>query len=160
MNPALLTIEEGRGRKKGGVKTYLPKKEEVTRSWFLVNAKGKVLGRLASVVASILIGKHKIIFTPHIDCGDGVIVINAKDIRITGKKAEQKIYRTYSGYPSGLKEKNYETLFKAKPTKVIIIAVKSMLPKNKLGRQMIKRLKVYADDKHSHQAQAPKELNI
>lgn len=142
------------------MKTYLAKKEEVTRSWFLVDAKDKVLGRLASGVASILIGKHKTIFTPHIDCGDAVVVINARDIKVTGRKPQQKLYKTYSGYPDGLKVKNFETMFKAKPAKVIRIAVKNMLPKNKLGRQMIKRLKVYADDKHPHQAQAPKELKI
>lgn len=142
------------------MKTYLATNKEVKRNWFIVDAKGKVLGRLASGIASILRGKHKVMFTPHIDCGDGVIVINAKDIKVTGRKMEQKLYRTYSGYPSGLKEKRLETMLERKPEKVLWIAVKNMLPKNKIGRQMIKRLKVYVDDKHQQQAQRPKELKI
>lgn len=142
------------------MKTYLATKKEVTRNWFVVDARDKVLGRLASTVASILRGKHKVIFTPHIDCGDGVIVINAKDIRVTGRKMQDKLYKTYSGYPSGLHQKKLDTMFKGKPAKVLWIAVKNMLPKNRIGRDMIKRLKVYADDKHPHQAQSPKELKI
>ena len=142
------------------MKTYLAKPSEVTRSWFIVDAKGKVLGRLATSIATVLRGKHKVSFTPHLDCGDGVIVINAKGIRVTGRKMQQKMYKTYSGYPSGLKETDLETMLGKKPTKVIRIAVKGMLPKNKIGRQMIKRLKVYADDKHAQQAQKPKELKI
>lgn len=140
------------------VKTYLATNKEVKRNWFIVDAKGKVLGRLASAVAGILHGKHKVDFTPHIDGGDGVIVINAKEIKVTGRKMEDKLYKTYSGYPSGLHQKKMETMMKFKPAQVIRIAVKGMLPKNKIGRQMIKRLKVYADDKHPHQAQEPKEL--
>lgn len=142
------------------MKTYLATKKDVKRDWFIADAKGKVLGRFASGIASILRGKHKTSFTPHIDCGDGVIVINAKDIRVTGRKMEEKLYKTYSGYPSGLKQKKLETMLRSKPAKVLRIAVKNMLPKNKIGRQMIKRLKVYADDKHPHQAQGPKELKI
>ena len=142
------------------MKTYLMKKDEVKRSWFVVDADGKVLGRLASGIARILRGKHKVSFTPHIDCGDGVVVLNAAKIRVTGGKMEQKLYKTYSGYPSGQKETKMETMLKRKPTKVMRIAVKGMLPKNKIGRQMIKRLKVYADDKHEQQAQRPKELKI
>jgi large subunit ribosomal protein L13 len=136
------------------------KKEEVKRNWYVVDAKGKVLGRLATAVASILRGKNKPSFTPHVDCGDGVIVINAKDIRVTGKKMQEKIYKTYSGYPSGLKEYSMETMLKKKPEKILRIAVKGMLPKNKIADQMIRRLKVFMDDKHTHQAQTPKELKI
>ncbi len=142
------------------MKTYLAKDSEVTRTWFVVNAKDKILGRLATQVATVLRGKHKTSFTPHVDCGDAVIVINAKNIRVTGRKMEQKLYKFYSGYPGGLKEKNLDTMLRNKPTKVIRLAVKNMLPKNKIGRQMIKRLKVYADDKHEQQAQKPKELKI
>lgn len=142
------------------MKTYLAKEQEVTRKWFLVDAKGKVLGRLAAGVASVLRGKHKAIFTPHVDCGDGVIVINAKDLKVTGRKPEQKLYGRFSGYPSGLHQVKYETMFAKKPTQVIRIAVKGMLPKNKIGKSMITRLKIYADDKHSHEAQEPKELKI
>ncbi|MFH1753823.1 MAG: 50S ribosomal protein L13 [Candidatus Omnitrophota bacterium] len=142
------------------MKTYLAKDSEVTRSWFVVDAKDKVLGRLATQIATVLRGKHKTSFTPHVDCGDGVIVINAKELKVTGKKMEQKLYKTYSGYPSGLKEKTLETMLASKPTKVIMLAVKNMLPKNKIGAKMIKRLKVYADGKHDQQAQKPKELKI
>lgn len=126
----------------------------------MVDARDKVLGRLASGIASILRGKHKVMFTPHVDCGDGVIVINAKEIRVTGKKMQQKLYGIYSGYPSGLNQRRLERMFKEKPTKILRIAVKNMLPKNKIAREMIKRLKIYVDDKHPHQAQAPKELKI
>ncbi len=140
--------------------TYLMKKEEVKRDWHVVDAGGRVLGRVATRVAEILRGKHKTSFTPHVDGGDGVIVINAKDIRVTGRKMQDKMYKTYSGYPSGLKEYSLETMLKKKPEKVLRIAVKGMLPKNKIGRQMIKRLKVFMDDKHTHQAQKPKELKM
>jgi len=142
------------------MKTYLAKDSEVTRNWFVVDAKDKILGRLATHIATVLRGKHKTSFTPHVDCGDGVIVLNAKNIRVTGRKMEQKLYKAYSGYPGGLKEKNLDTMLKNAPTKVIRIAVKNMLPKNKIGRKMIKRLIVYADDKHEQQAQNPKELKI
>ncbi len=142
------------------MKTYLIKKEDIKRSWFIVDARGKVLGRLATCVASVLRGKHKVSFTPHADCGDAVVVINAQSIKTTGRKMEQKMYKTYTGYPSGLHETSLETMLKRKPAQVIRIAVKGMLPKNKIGSQMIKRLKVYADDKHLHQAQNPKELKI
>lgn len=131
------------------------KNRDVTRTWHLVDVKDKVLGRIATQIASLLKGKHKILLTPHIDMGDGVVCINADKIRITGKKMEQKYYKRYSGYPSGLKEEQLEHLLKRKPTDVIRHAVKGMLPKNKLGRHMFKRLKVYVGDKHPHQAQLP-----
>jgi len=142
------------------MKTYLATNEDVKRKWFIVDAKGKILGRLATHIASVLRGKHKTSFTPHVDCGDGVIVLNAKDVKVTGKKMEQKLYRKYTGYPGGLKEKNLGWMLQKKPTHVLKTAVEKMLPKNKIGDQMIKRLKVYADDKHPHLAQAPKELKI
>lgn len=142
------------------MKTYLATQKDVTRKWFVVDAKGKVLGRLASGIATVLHGKHKPLFTPHIDCGDGVIVINAKDIKVTGRKMQQKLYGTYSGYPSGLNQRGLDRMLKEKPAQVIRVAVKNMLPKNKIGRQMIKRLKVYADKNHPHQSQDPEELKV
>ena len=141
-------------------KTYMIKAEEVTRSWFIVDAADKVLGRLASRVATVLCGKHKTCFTPHVDCGDGVIVINAKKIRLTGRKSAQKTYKAYSGYPGGLRYKTYEDMITKKPEKVIRLAVKNMLPKTKLGYRMIKRLKVYTDDKHDQKAQNPKLMQV
>jgi len=134
-------------------KTFMLKKEEVTRRWHLVDAKDRVAGRIATQIASLLKGKHKRDFTPHIDMGDGVVCINADKIITTGKKTEQKYYKRYSGYPGGLKEERLEHLLKRKPTDVIRHAVKGMLPKNKLGRHMFKRLKVYVGDKHPHNAQ-------
>lgn len=142
------------------VKTYLATDKEVKRKWFVVDAKGKILGRLASEVAAVLRGKHKPSFTPSIDTGDGVIVINAKDIRVTGNKMQDKHYKYFSGYPGGLRLTSLETMLKRKPMQVIRIAVKGMLPKNKLGKKMIKKLKIYADDKHTQHAQSPKELKL
>lgn len=142
------------------MKTYLSTDKEVKKIWFIVDAKGKVLGRLASRVAAVLRGKHKVQFSPQVDIGDRVIVINAKDIRVTGRKMQKKHYKHFSGYPGGLKLTNLETMLKRKPIQVIRVAVKGMLPKNKLGRKMIKKLKVYPDDKHPHQAQSPKELKV
>jgi len=141
-------------------KTYLAKKEDIKRQWYVVDAKDKVLGRLAAKVAVILRGKHKTIFTPHLDTGDGVIVINAAKIRVTGRKLKQKVYRRYSGYPGGLKEVFLETMLKKKPTTVIKLAIRRMLPGGPLGRDLLKKLKVYADDKHPHQAQNPVVLEV
>jgi large subunit ribosomal protein L13 len=137
------------------MKTYVAKKEDIKRQWYLVDAKDKILGRLATKIAVILRGKHKPIFTPHIDTGDGVIVINAAKIRVTGRKLKQKVYRRYSGYPAGLREVTLENMLAKKPTMVIRLAVKRMLPGGPLGRDIIKKLKVYADDKHPHTAQNP-----
>ena len=142
------------------MKTYLATDKDVKRTWFVVDAKGKVLGRFATQVATVLRGKHKVSFTPHVDCGDGVIVINATGIKVTGKKMQQKLYGAYSGYPGGLNQQKMERMFARKPAKIIRLAVKNMLPKSKIGVQMLKRLKVYADDKHPHTAQGPKELKI
>ena len=142
------------------MKTYMAKPEEVVRKWYLIDAKGKVLGRLATRIAMILRGKTKAIYTPHVDTGDQVIVINASEVAVTGRKLEQKLYRRYSGYPGGLKEENLETMLKRKPEEVIMRAVKGMLPHNKLGREMLKKLKVYKGPEHSHQAQKPEVLEV
>lgn len=133
--------------------TLMLKNTDVKRSWHLIDAKDKVLGRVATQIASLLKGKHKVALTTHIDMGDGVICINADKIRVTGKKMEQKHYKRFSGYPSGLKEESLEHLIKRKPTDVIRHAVKGMLPKNRLGKGMLKRLKIYVGDNHPHQAQ-------
>ena len=142
------------------MKTYMAKSKEVTRKWYLVDAEGKVLGRLATRIAMILRGKTKAIYTPHVDTGDQVIVINASKVAVTGRKLKQKLYRTYSGYPGGLKEKNLETMLKKKPEEVIMRAVKGMLPHNKLGRKMLRKLKVYRGAPHPHQAHRPEILEV
>jgi large subunit ribosomal protein L13 len=134
-------------------KTYEARKEEVKRSWYIVDAKDKILGRLAVKVAVILRGKHKPTFTPNIDTGDCVVVINAAKIRVTGRKLKQKVYGRYSGYPGGLKEIPLEDMLRKRPTTVIKLAVERMLPQGPLGRDLIKKLKVYADEKHLHAAQ-------
>ena len=140
------------------MKTYIPKKTEIKKKWYLVDAEGKVLGRLASRIAQILSGKDKPIYTPYLDTGDFVVVINAKKVKVTGKKKEKKIYYHYSGYPGGMKEIAYEELLKKKPTMIIQEAVRGMLPKNKLGRKMLKKLKIYAGKEHPHQAQNPEKI--
>ena len=142
------------------MKTKLTKKEDVEKNWWVANADGKILGRFCSKIAFILQGKHKPIYTPNIDTGDYVIVINAEKIRLTGNKLRDKIYYRHSGYPDGLKAKNYEKFLKEQPEKVIEKAVKGMLPNGKLGRAMFKKLKVYRGGKHSHSAQMPKALEI
>ncbi len=136
-------------------KTYSAKKEDIKRKWYIIDAKGKVLGKVAVKAATILRGKHKPIYTPHIDTGDQVIVINASQVVLTGKKLEQKYYRRHSGYPGGLKSIRYDRLLKEKPEKVIELAVKGMLPKTKLGRAMFKKLRVYKGSEHPHEAQNP-----
>jgi len=141
-------------------KTYVAKKEDVKRQWFLVDAKDKILGRMATKIAVVLRGKHKVMFTPHVDTGDGVIVINAAKIKVTGRKLKQKLYRRYSGYPGGLREVTLETMLKNRPATVVRLAVIRMLPQGPLGRDIIKKLKVYADDKHKHKGQNPIPLEI
>lgn len=141
-------------------KTYVAKKEDIKRHWYLVDAKDKILGRLAVKVAVLLRGKHKAIFTPHMDTGDGVIVINASKIKVTGRKLKQNVYRRYSGYPGGLREVTLETMLAKKPTTVVRLAVERMLPSGPLGNKIKKKLKVYADDKHTHQAQNPIVLEV
>ena len=136
-------------------KTFTPKSGDITRKWRVVDAAGKPLGRLATEVASLLRGKHKPTFSPHIDGGDFVIVINASEVEVTSKKSQQKIYYRYTGYPGGLREESFESLRERRPEAVIERAVQGMLPKNKLGRKMIGKLKVYAGADHPHQAQGP-----
>jgi len=142
------------------VKTYSAKPNEIQREWYVVDATGKTLGRLASEIAKILRGKHKPIYTPHVDCGDYVIVINADKIRVTGRKLDQKIYYRHSGYPGGLKSISLRDQLARHPERVIQLAVRGMLPKNRLGRRMIKKLKVYASPDHPHHAQQPKPLDL
>ncbi|HEY8349975.1 MAG TPA: 50S ribosomal protein L13 [Clostridia bacterium] len=142
------------------MKTYMAKAEEVKKKWYVVDAAGKPLGRLASVVASILRGKHKPIYTPHVDTGDYVIVINAEKAVLTGKKLDQKVYRRHSGWPGGLKETKYRQLMEKSPEKAVELAVKRMLPHNSLGRAMFRKLRVYMGPEHEHQAQKPEVLEI
>jgi large subunit ribosomal protein L13 len=141
-------------------KTYTAKPEDIKRKWYIVDAKGKILGRLAVKVATILRGKHKPIFTPHIDTGDCVIVINAAGIKVTGRKLKQKTYSRYSGYPGGQKEIVLETLLAKNPATVIRLAVERMLPISPLGRDLIKKLKIYADDKHKLTGVKPIVLEV
>jgi len=136
------------------MKTTWAKKDE-NRNWYTVDVEGKTLGRVSSQIAKILIGKHKPEYTPFIDTGDFVVVINAEKIRVTGKKLSDKKYYRHSGYLGGLKEKNLEQMLTDKPEEVLKLAVKRMLPKNRLGRQMLKKLKVYAGESHPHEAQKP-----
>ena len=140
--------------------TYSAKKEDVVRKWFVVDAKGKTLGRIATVIASVLKGKTKPIYTKHVDTGDFVIVVNADKVHLTGRKLDQKMYYHHSGFPGGLKSINAGTLLKTKPEDVIIKAVEGMLPKTQLGKQMMTKLKVYAGETHPHDAQQPAAMNI
>lgn len=140
--------------------TYMAKPETVERKWYIIDASGIALGRLASQVAAILRGKNKPTFTPNVDTGDFVIVINCDKLKLTGKKLEQKFYRYHTGYVGGLKEVSYKKLMDTKPDFVLRKAVKGMLPKNTLGREMIKKLKLFVGDKHNHEAQKPVELKI
>lgn len=137
------------------MKTYMAKPADVDRKWYVIDASNQTLGRLATEVATILRGKHKPTFTPHVDTGDFVIVINAEKVRLTGNKLSQKKYRHHTGYPGGLKEMDYETLLRRKPEKAIEMAVKGMIPHNRLGDQVFKKLKVYRGSEHPHQAQKP-----
>jgi len=141
-------------------KTTTPNQSEIKRGWFIVDAKDKILGKVAAKIATYLQGKNKADYTPYIDMGDQVIVINAQQVATTGKKLKQKMYKRYSGYPGGLKETPLEVMLEKKPEEVISHAVKGMLPKNKLGSRMLTRLKVYRDAKHPHKAQNPSVLEI
>lgn len=141
-------------------KTYMPKKEDIVCKWLLMDAEGMILGRLASKVAAILKGKHKAIYSPHIDTGDAVIVINAAKIKLTGRKLKQKVYRRYSGYQGGLREVVLDVMLAKKPATVIQLAVRRMLPKGALGEAMFSKLHVYADDKHKHAAQKPELIKL
>lgn len=138
--------------------TFSAKAETVERGWFLIDAKGKTLGRLATFIATRLRGKHKPEYTPHVDTGDYIVVVNAADLKVTGNKAQDKTYRRYSGYPSGLKEETFAKLIKRQPERVLELAVKGMLPKNPLGRAMFRKLNIYAGPTHPHMAQQPQSL--
>lgn len=140
--------------------TYSAKQDDIKRSWHIVDANGKTLGRLATVIASVLKGKTKPIYTTHVDTGDFVIVVNAGKIHLTGKKLDNKMYYSHSGYPGGLKTISAGKLMKANPEEVIKMAVEGMLPKTRLGKQMLTKLKVYAGDQHPHAAQQPAEMKI
>jgi large subunit ribosomal protein L13 len=142
------------------MKTISAKESEVEKKWHLVDADGMVVGRLASRVAAILRGKHKPIFTPHVDTGDFVVVINASKVRLTGNKLQQKSYYHHTGYPGGIKKKTAKDLMKTAPEEIIRKAVKGMLPKNRLGRRQFSKLKVYSGPEHPHSAQNPVALNI
>lgn len=142
------------------MKTPLPKVNEIQKKWFVVDASGKVLGRLATQLATRLRGKHRPDFTPHLDTGDFIIVINAEKVKLTGNKMDQKMYHRHSGYLGGLKSVNARTMLEKKPEDVIRLAVKRMMPKNKLARQQMKKLKIYAGTEHPHQAQMPEPLDI
>jgi large subunit ribosomal protein L13 len=140
------------------MKTFVAKEQEIVKQWYLIDASNKILGRLASEIATILRGKHKAIFTPHMDAGDYVIVVNAEKVALTGAKLDEKIYYHHSGYVGGLKEKTARQMVEKRPENLIKLAVKGMLPKTSLGRRQLKKLKVYAGPNHPHQAQQPVNL--
>jgi len=142
------------------MKTFSAKPETIKRDWYVVDAEGKTLGRLATEVARRLKGKHKAEYTPHVDTGDYIVVINAEKVTVTGNKADNKMYYRHSGYPGGIKETNFNKLQAEKPEMIIEKAVKGMLPKNPLGRDMFRKLKVYAGSEHNHAAQQPIKLDI
>ncbi len=142
------------------MKTFSAKPETVKRDWFVVDATDQALGRLATEIARRLKGKHKAEFTPHVDTGDYIVVVNAEKVRVTGNKAKNKMYYRHTGYPGGLKEMSFEKLVDHKPESPIELAVKGMLPRNPLGRAMLSKLKVYAGSEHPHAAQQPQELKI
>lgn len=140
--------------------SFIQKPQDVERKWYIVDADGKTLGRMASEIASILRGKHKPTYTPHVDCGDFVVVINADKVVMTGKKLDQKKYRWHTGYMGGLRERTAREMMNTKPEEVVRLAVKGMLPKNSLGSHMITKLKVFRGSEHTHQAQKPEALEI
>lgn len=142
------------------METFMQKKETVKRNWYLVDAEGKTLGRLATQVASILRGKNKVTYTPHIDTGDYVIVINASKVKLTGKKMDDKMYYNHSGYPGGLRERTAKEMVTKYPEEMVQRAVKGMLPKGPLGRQMIKKLFVYGDENYKQTAQKPEKIEL
>jgi large subunit ribosomal protein L13 len=142
------------------MKTYIPKPEETSREWLLVDAEDKILGRLATEIATRLRGKHKPEFTPHLDTGDFVVVVNAEKIAVTGGKQDKKFYYRHTGYPGGIRSTSLRNMLEKKPEEVIFHAVRGMLPKNRLGRKLIKKLKVYAGPEHPHGAQSPKPLEL
>jgi large subunit ribosomal protein L13 len=142
------------------VKSYMARPLEVERRWYVVDADGQTLGRLAAEIARVLRGKSKPQYTPHVDTGDFVVVVNAERIVVTGRKAEQKVYRRHSGYPGGLKTTSYEQLLERQPTEILRKAVKGMMPKTRLARQQLRKLKIYAGPEHPHAAQSPQKLEV
>ena len=142
------------------MKSYMARPLEVERKWHVVNAEGKHLGRLAAEIARVLRGKHKPQYTPHVDVGDFVVVVNAERVVVTGKKAEQRVYRRHSGYPGGMKETSYSQMLARKPTEILRKAVYGMMPKTRLARQQFKKLKIYAGPEHPHAAQDPQRLEV
>ena len=142
------------------MKTTIPSQQDLVRSWHLIDAEDAALGRLASVAANILMGKNKPSYTPFLDMGDHVVVVNAGKVKLTGRKEEQKIYRRHSGYPGGLTETKARTVRETRPVRMVEEAIQGMLPKTKLGKQMYRKLQVYAGPKHPHQAQRPVELSL
>ncbi len=142
------------------MKTHIPKKDDIDRKWYILDAKGRTLGRIATGIANKLRGKDKPIFSPHMDCGDFVIVINAEKVKLTGKKMSDKMYYRHSGFPSGLKSASAKEVLEKKPTKVLELAVSGMLPKNKLRKVFMKKLKLYAGEEHPHEAQNPLVLEV
>lgn len=142
------------------MKTYVVKAGDIQKEWFVVDAEGKTLGRLATQIARVLMGKHKPAYSPHLDTGDYVVVVNADKVQVTGRKLDQKMYHRYSGYPGGLKSVTLRGQLEKHPDRVIRAAVRGMLPKNRLGRAMLKKLKVYASPEHPHDAQKPKMLDL
>ena len=141
-------------------KTPVPKKKEIKRQWLLIDARDKTLGRLATRIARILRGKHKSYYTPNLDCGDYVVVVNAKYIRLTGKKMQEKVYRKYSGYPGGLKEITLSEMLRKNPGKVLRLAVERMVSRNSLGKRIMRKLKVYPESQHPHTAQNPQPIEV
>lgn len=146
--------------KEGLTKSYTPRAGDIERRWYVVDAEGKTLGRLASQIAHVLRGKHKPTYSPHMDQGDHIVVINAEKIQVTGRKAEQKVYHRHTGYPGGLRTTTYEDMLDKHPDRILRNAVKGMMPNNILGRQMFKKLRVYAGSEHEHKAQQPEPLDI
>ena len=142
------------------MKTFMEKKETVNRNWYVIDAENLPLGRVATKAANLLRGKHKVTFTPHIDCGDYVIIVNADKVKLTGNKLDQKMYYNHSGFPGGLRERNAKTMIEKYPVEMVERAVKGMLPHNRLGRATAKKLFVYAGADHKHQAQKPVSINI
>ena len=142
------------------MKSFMARPREVERKWLLIDAEGQTLGRLATEIARLLRGKDKPQYTPHVDTGDFVIVVNAEKVVVTGKKAEQKVYYRHSGYPGGLKTTSYEEMLERKPTEILRRAVKGMMPKTRLGRQQLKKLKIYAGPEHPHEAQRPEPYEV
>ncbi|MBI3679902.1 MAG: 50S ribosomal protein L13 [Acidobacteria bacterium] len=140
--------------------TQFPSKQRIERAWYVLDAENAVLGRLATKAAAVLIGKHKPTYTPFLDVGDHVIVVNAAKVRLTGRKEEQKVYRRHSGYPGGLKEVHLKKVRTVRPARILEDAIRGMLPKTKLGKQMFRKLKVYAGEKHPHYAQRPAPLGV